>query len=89
MKSGRKWWRSETLHMAGVDAVDFSDDPDYIVLLRCLVKWSTPGAILIEYDGEEMWLPRSILRWLDHAVRSSRLVAIEVLERFARKEAII
>lgn len=82
--------RAYTSHRPGVDAVGLSDDPKYVRLLNCLVLATTELAVLISYDDEDVWLPRSIMRNHEHLHRSTwRLAEVEVLEKYARKHEVI
>lgn len=60
-----------------------------VVLLDCLVLATSARAVLIEVDGEERWIPRSMLR--DRLLEGSKgvLVDVEVKEWFCRQEAIV
>lgn len=66
-----------------------SDHAGYIVLEDVLVKHVTDAAALIEVDGEDHWVPLSLI--LDESVESDVRNAqdVEVKEWFCRREEII
>jgi hypothetical protein len=76
--------------------VDFSSvarprggGPEYVELEGCYVHRTTARAVLVTYEGEEHWIPKSVIREPDGLARWQEDVDIEVQEWFARKEAII
>lgn len=59
------------------------------IVLEGLILHVTDMAVLVEVDGENHWIPKSML--LDEAVEADRhnVQEIEVKEWFCRKEEII
>ena len=60
----------------------------YVHLEGCRVAHETDDAFLIEYEGEEHWIPRSQIADPETYVEGDNGVTISVSEWFAKKKGI-
>lgn len=60
----------------------------YVHLNDCEVKRTTEKAILIDYEGEEIWLPRSQVSEGDKYEAGDTGVTISITEYIAREKGL-
>lgn len=69
----------------GEDSYDVSDDGKWVTFYQCTVKAETERAVLVAHDGEEWWVPRSLLMDPDVEKDLRNAVDVTVAEWFCRQ----
>ncbi len=64
-------------------------EPEYVDLEDCTIKAVTDKAILIEHDGDSVWVPKSVIEDAEQYEKWNRDVTVMVEEWFAIREELI
>lgn len=67
----------------------FGDDNDYVELEDCYIGAVTERALLVHHDGDQVWIPKSLVEDPEQYEKWDEGVTVLVKEWFARKESLI